>query len=75
VVAEYLTQLVAAKYQPLLFSRSARESQTGAVAEAALPVWISVMPIWATPNYFNLIFGVWGSPDNSRFFHQPVHKS
>jgi nucleoside-diphosphate-sugar epimerase len=54
VVAEYLTQLLAAKYQPLLFSRSIRESQIGALTEATVPVWISVMPIWAMPNYFDL---------------------
>jgi nucleoside-diphosphate-sugar epimerase len=54
MVAEYLTQLLAPKYQPLLFSRSVRESQIAAVAEAIVPVWISVIPVWAMPNYFDL---------------------
>ena len=54
VVAEYLTQVLPAQYQPLLFSRSAPEGQTTGVAEATVPLWISVMPIWATPNYFGL---------------------
>ena len=53
VVAEYLTQLLPAHYQPLLFSRTAPERQTGTAA-ATVPLWISVMPIWATPNYFDL---------------------
>ena len=50
VVAEYLTQMLPAQYQALLFSRSASEGQTTGVAEAALPLRISVMPIWAMPN-------------------------
>ena len=54
VVAEYLTQVLPAQYQPLLFSRSASEGQTTGVAEATVPLWISVMPIWATSNYFGL---------------------
>jgi nucleoside-diphosphate-sugar epimerase len=54
VVAEYLTQVLPAQYQPLLFSRSAPEAQTTGIAGATVPLWISVMPIWATPNYFDL---------------------
>jgi nucleoside-diphosphate-sugar epimerase len=54
VVAEYLTQVLPAQYQPLLFSRSAPQVQGTSVAEATVPLWISVMPIWATPNYFDL---------------------
>jgi len=54
VVAEYLTQVLPVQYRPLLFSRSAPEGQTTGVAEATVPLWISVMPIWATPNYFDL---------------------
>jgi nucleoside-diphosphate-sugar epimerase len=54
VVAEYLTQVLPAQYQPLLFSRSAPQVQGTSVAEAAVPLWISVMPIWAAPNYFDL---------------------
>jgi nucleoside-diphosphate-sugar epimerase len=54
VVADYLTQLLAPKYQSLLFSRSIREGQFAAVTGATVPVWISVMPIWATPDYFDL---------------------
>jgi nucleoside-diphosphate-sugar epimerase len=54
IVAEYLTQILPAQYQPLLFSRSAPEGQTTGVAEATVPLWISVMPIWATPTYFDL---------------------
>jgi nucleoside-diphosphate-sugar epimerase len=54
IVAEYLTQVLPAQYEPLLFSRSASEGQTTCVAEATVRLWISVMPIWATPNYFDL---------------------
>ncbi len=54
VVAEYLTQLLPAQYQPLLLSRSTAEDQNTDVAQATVPLWISVMPIWATPNYFEL---------------------
>lgn len=54
VVAEYLTELLPAHYQPLLFSRSIGESQNAAAANASVPYWISVMPIWAMPNYFDL---------------------
>src|SRR6516165_6050656 len=55
VVAEYLTQVLPAQYQPLLFSRSAPQVQGTSVAEATVPLWISVMPIWAAPNYFELL--------------------
>jgi nucleoside-diphosphate-sugar epimerase len=54
VVAEHLKQVLPVQYQPLLFSRSAPQGQTTGVAEATVPLWISVMPIWATPNYFGL---------------------
>ena len=53
-VAEYLTQVLPAQYQPLLFSRSIRNSKTTVAADATVPLWISVMPIWAMPNYFDL---------------------
>jgi hypothetical protein len=55
VVAEYLTTLLAGHYHPLLFSRSLREGQNKTVAAASVPCWISVIPIWATPNYFDLL--------------------
>jgi NAD-dependent epimerase/dehydratase family protein len=55
VVAEYLTELLPAHYQPLLFSRSIRQDQTASVTDASVPFWISVMPIWAMPNYFDLL--------------------
>jgi nucleoside-diphosphate-sugar epimerase len=54
VVAEHLKQVLPVQYQPLLFSRSAPQGQTPGVAEATVPLWINVMPIWATPNYFGL---------------------
>ena len=54
VVAEHLKQVLPVHYQPLLFSRSAPQGQTTGVAEATVPLWISVMPIWAVPNYFGL---------------------
>jgi nucleoside-diphosphate-sugar epimerase len=54
VVAEYLTERLPPRYQPLLFSRSIRQDQTATVTSASVPCWISVMPIWATPNYFDL---------------------
>jgi nucleoside-diphosphate-sugar epimerase len=54
VVAEYLTQLLGDQYQPLPFSRSIRNSKTTIASDATVPLWISVMPIWATPNYFDL---------------------
>ncbi len=54
VVAEYLTQLLPAQYRPLLFSRSTAEDHNTDVAQGTVPLWISVMPIWATPNYFDL---------------------
>jgi nucleoside-diphosphate-sugar epimerase len=54
VVAEYLTQVLPAQYQPLLFSRSAPQVQSTGVAETTVSLWISVMPIWAAPKYFDL---------------------
>ncbi len=54
VVAEHLKQVLPVQYQPLLFSRSAPQGQTPGVVEATVSLWISVMPIWATPNYFDL---------------------
>ena len=54
IVAEHVTQVLPAHYQPVLFSRRASEGKTAAVAEGTVPFWISVMPIWATPNYFEL---------------------
>ena len=54
VVAEYLTQLLAAQYQPLLFSRSIHNGKATVADDIMVPIWISVMPIWATPNYFDL---------------------
>lgn len=54
VVAEHLKQVLPVQYQALLFSRSALQGQTTGVAEDTVPLWISVMPIWAVPNYFDL---------------------
>jgi nucleoside-diphosphate-sugar epimerase len=54
VVAEYLGELLAPHYQPVLFSRSIREGQNMTFADGRLPFWISTIPIWATPNYFDL---------------------
>jgi nucleoside-diphosphate-sugar epimerase len=54
VVAEYLAQVLPAQYQPLLFSRSAPQVQSTGVAETTVSLWISVMPIWAAPKYFDL---------------------
>jgi nucleoside-diphosphate-sugar epimerase len=54
VVAEYLAQVLPPQYQPLLFSRTASADHISGVAEPIVPLWISVMPIWATPDYFGL---------------------
>jgi len=54
IVADYLMELLTADYQPLQFSRSIPEDQSTAVVGASVPCWISVIPIWATPNYFEL---------------------
>jgi hypothetical protein len=72
VVAEYLTELLAPHYQPLLFSRSILECQNMAFADGRLPFWISTIPTWATPNYFDLFLA--RSAHNSRFFYEPFHK-
>ena len=56
VVAEDLTKLLPAEYQPILFSRRNAEGKNTAVAaDVSVPCWISVIPIWAIPNYFSLL--------------------
>lgn len=55
VVAEDLTRLLSVEHQPFLFSRrDAEGKKTAAAADVSVPCWISVIPICATPNYFNL---------------------